>query len=151
MENIYHDYWDQELMYQFLTEDKCKKKAYVCSPFSADDKEGMLQNMRTARAYMFYAMKKMNMSARAPHAYLPKLLDDTYREERALALSFDMKLLEICEIVIVCGTRISRGMQMEIEQAFRLNKEVYHWPDTDQAQLLPLKKWRQVYEMQIQK
>lgn len=65
MENIYHDYWDQELMYQFLTEDKCKKKAYVCSPFSADDKEGMLQNMRTARAYMFYAMKKMNMSARA--------------------------------------------------------------------------------------
>ena len=33
MENIYHDYWDQELMYQFLTEDKCKKKAYVCSPF----------------------------------------------------------------------------------------------------------------------
>lgn len=24
MENIYHDYWDQELMYQFLTEDKCK-------------------------------------------------------------------------------------------------------------------------------
>ena len=41
MENIYHDYWNQELMYQFLTEDKCKKKAYVCSPFSADDKEGI--------------------------------------------------------------------------------------------------------------
>lgn len=76
MENIYHDYWEQELMYQFLTEDKCKKKAYVCSPFSADDKEGMLQNMRTARAYMFYAMKKMNMSARAPHAYLPMLVCD---------------------------------------------------------------------------
>lgn len=76
MENIYHDYWEQELMYQFLAEDKCKKKAYVCSPFSADDKEGMLQNMRTARAYMFYAMKKMNMSARAPHAYLPMLVCD---------------------------------------------------------------------------
>ena len=27
MENIYHDYWEQELMYQFLAEDKCKKKA----------------------------------------------------------------------------------------------------------------------------
>ena len=25
MENIYHDYWQQELMYQFLVEDKCKK------------------------------------------------------------------------------------------------------------------------------
>ena len=30
MENIYHDYWQQELMYQFLVEDKCKKKAYDC-------------------------------------------------------------------------------------------------------------------------
>lgn len=29
MENIYHDYWQQELMYQFLVEDKCKKKANV--------------------------------------------------------------------------------------------------------------------------
>ena len=28
MESIYHDYWQQELMYQFLVEDKCKKKAY---------------------------------------------------------------------------------------------------------------------------
>ena len=46
MENIYHDYWQQELMYQFLEEDKCKKKAYVCSPYSAENNEGMLQNMR---------------------------------------------------------------------------------------------------------
>ena len=70
MENIYHDYWQQELMYQFLVEDKCKKKAYVCSPYSAENNEGMLQNMRTARAYMFYALKKMCMCARAPHAFL---------------------------------------------------------------------------------
>lgn len=28
MDNIYHDYWEQELMYQFITEDKCRKKAY---------------------------------------------------------------------------------------------------------------------------
>lgn len=39
MENIYHDYWQQELMYQFLVEDKCKKKAYVCSPYSAENNE----------------------------------------------------------------------------------------------------------------
>lgn len=31
MDNIYHDYWEQELMYQFITEDKCRKKAYVLS------------------------------------------------------------------------------------------------------------------------
>lgn len=80
MDNIYHDYWEQELMYQFITEDKCRKKAYVCSPVSADSKNGMLQNMRTARAYMFYALKNLNVNARAPHAYLPMLLcDSVYR------------------------------------------------------------------------
>ena len=88
MENIYHDYWQQELMYQFLVDDKCKKKAYVCSPYSAEDNEGMLQNMRTARAYMFYALKKMGMCARAPHAFLPMLLCDNVPSERAIALKF---------------------------------------------------------------
>ena len=52
MENIYHDYWQQELMYQFLVEDKCKKKAYVCSPFSAENDEGMLQNKEKMRRWI---------------------------------------------------------------------------------------------------
>lgn len=126
-------------------------RAYICSPLSAETEDEIRRNMLQARQFMKQIADIYGYRTYAPHAYLPELLDDTYREERALALSFDMKLLEICEIVIVCGTRISRGMQMEIEQAFRLNKEVYHWPDTEQAQLLPIKKWRQVYEMQIQK
>lgn len=94
MENIYHDYWQQELMYQFLVEDKCKKKAYVCSPYSAENNEGMLQNMRTARAYMFYALKKMGMCARAPHAFLPMLLCDSVPSERAIALKFGIEFLK---------------------------------------------------------
>lgn len=126
-------------------------RAYICSPLSSETEDEIRRNMLRARQFMKQIADIYGYRTYAPHAYLPELLDDTYREERALALSFDMKLLEICEIIIVCGTRISRGMQMEIEQAFRLNKEVYHWPDTQQAQLLPIKKWRQVYEMQIQK
>ena len=105
MENIYHDYWQQELMYQFLVEDKCKKKAYVCSPYSAENNEGMLQNMRTARAYMFYALKKMGMCARAPHAFLPMLLCDSVPSERAIALKFGLELLERSDVLLVCGNR----------------------------------------------
>ena len=129
MENIYHDYWEQELMYQFLTEDKCKKKAYVCSPFSADDKEGMLQNMRTARAYMFYAMKRMNMSARAPHAYLPMLVCDKVPNERALALEFGVNLLTRCDVLLVCGNRISNGMVQEISNAAILGMPIIVFDD----------------------
>lgn len=124
MENIYHDYWQQELMYQFLVEDKCKKKAYVCSPYSAENNEGMLQNMRTARAYMFYALKKMGMCARAPHAFLPMLLCDSVPSERAIALKFGIELLERSDVLLVCGNRISNGMKSEIANAAMLRMPI---------------------------
>ncbi len=62
MENIYHQCWEQDLIYQFIKNDKCRKKAYICSPLSADKDEDFVKNMRTARAYMFYALKKMNLN-----------------------------------------------------------------------------------------
>ena len=68
MDNIYHQYWQQELMYQLASADRYRKRAYVCSPFRADTHEQCEKNLRTARAYMFYANKKMNMNAAAPHA-----------------------------------------------------------------------------------
>lgn len=120
MNNIYHNYWEQELAYQFVTNDRCRKKAYVCSPLSAERDEEFVENMRTARAYMFYAMKKMNLNARAPHAYLPMLLCDRVPAERALGLQFGLRLMENCELMLICGNRISRGMRGEIEQAVKL-------------------------------
>lgn len=129
MDNIYHDYWEQKLMYQFITEDKCRKKAYVCSPFSADSKDGMLQNMRTARAYMFYALKNLNVNARAPHAYLPMLLCDNVPNERAIALKFGIELLERSDVLLVCGNRISNGMKNEIANAAMLRMPIVVFDD----------------------
>ena len=117
MENIYCDNWERELDCQFLIPDRCREKAYICSPLSADQDGQMLENMRTARAYMFYAMKKMNLAARAPHAYLPMLLCDRIPAERVLGLQFGLRLLESCDRMLVCGNRISRGMRGEIEKA----------------------------------
>lgn len=88
MENIYYEGWEQELVYKFLPYDRCKKRAYICSPLSADTNEGIAQNMQAARAYMFYAMKRMGMNASAPHAYLPMILCDNIPSDRALALQF---------------------------------------------------------------
>ena len=55
MDNIYHQYWQQELMYQLASADRYRKRAYVCSPFRADTREQREKNLRAARAYMFYA------------------------------------------------------------------------------------------------
>ena len=120
MENIYHEGWEQELMYQFLLNNGGKKRAYICSPLSADTNEGIARNMLMARAYMFYAIKKMGMNASAPHAYLPIILCDNIPSDRALALQFDLKLLKGSDILLICGTRISSGMHREIAYAIRL-------------------------------
>lgn len=30
MDNIYHQYWQQELMYQLASADRYRKRAYIC-------------------------------------------------------------------------------------------------------------------------
>ena len=123
MENIYYEGWEQELVYQFLP-DRCRKRAYVCSPLSADTDEGIVRNMQAARAYMFYAMKKMGMNASAPHAYLPMILCYNIPSDRALALRFGLELLKGSDVLLVCGNRISSGMRGEIAHAARLKMPV---------------------------
>ena len=124
MDNIYHQYWQQELMYQLASADRYRKRAYVCSPFRADTREQCEKNLRTARAYMFYANKKMNMNAAAPHAYLPLLLCDEIPAERAIALRFGLEILEQSDIMLVCGNRLSNGMRGEIAKAALLRMPI---------------------------
>ena len=124
MDNIYHQYWQQELMYQLASTDRCRKRAYVCSPFRADTREQCEKNLRTARAYMFYANKKMNMNAAAPHAYLPPLLCDEIPAERAIALRFGLEILEQSDVMLVCGNKLSNGMRGEIAKAALLRMPI---------------------------
>lgn len=69
---------------------------------------------------MHYAAKEMGLAARAPHAYLPMLLCDRIPNERALAIQFGLRLLEESDILLVCGDRISLGMQGEILHAISI-------------------------------
>ena len=124
MDNIYHQYWQQELMYQLASADRYRKRAYVCSPFRADTREQREKNLRTARAYMFYANKKMNMNAAAPHAYMPLLLCDEIPAERAIALRFGLEILEQSDVMLICGNRLSNGMRGEIVKAALLRMPI---------------------------
>ena len=124
MKNIYHEFWEQELASQFFNVDRSKQKAYVCSPLSADSEGGILSNMYTARAYMYYAMKQMQLYASAPHAFLPMLLSDKIPADRALGLDFGLRLLSQCDILLICGNRITNGMRDEIERAIILRMPI---------------------------
>lgn len=115
---------EQFLAYQFMDQDDQRKRAYICSPLSAKTDEEFVGNMHRAREYMHYAAKEMGLAARAPHAYLPMLLCDRIPNERALALQFGLRLLEESDILLVCGDRISLGMQGEILHAISIKTKI---------------------------
>lgn len=133
MNTLFTENWERCLETQFLKNDRCRRRAYICSPLGAEDDADFIRNMHAARAYMYYAYEKLGMYARAPHAYLPMLLCDKLPSERALALSFGLSLLESSEIILVCGNRLSSGMKGEIAHAalFQMpmivfDEELYH-------------------------
>ena len=111
---------EQFLEHQFISQEDQRTKAYICSPLSAKTAVEFVENMHRAREYMHYAAKEMGLTARAPHAYLPMVLCDRISNERALALRFGLELLEESDILLVCGDRISLGMQGEILHAISI-------------------------------
>ena len=119
MNNIYAKDWEQRLERKLFLRDRSLKRAYICSPLRGESEEETFCNMRRARAYMYYAVERMGYIAKAPHAYLPVLLCDEFSEERELALWFGLKLLQTCDVLLVCGNRISDGMRGEIAEAAR--------------------------------
>lgn len=84
--------------------------AYICSPYSGD----IPRNTLAARKYSRDATDK-GYIALAPHLLLPQYLSE--ETERELAIRTDLRLLELCQELWVCGDRISEGMEREIAHA----------------------------------
>jgi hypothetical protein len=100
------------------------KRVYICSPCRAAAPEGVIQNMKAARVYMFYAYTTHSLYPVAPHAYLPLFLRDDSECERKLAMSFGGALLPDCDEIHICGNRISEGMRDEIRSALQRYKPI---------------------------
>ena len=92
-------------------------KAYVASPLAAKTSEEREINMQKARAYEKAVSKHFSCKAVAPHGYLPYIIDDTVPEERRMAMDFGIKILESCDILVICGDTISPGMEEEMRYA----------------------------------
>lgn len=117
MDNIFSGNWESQLETQLLSFEPYRKTAYICSPLEGKSEEEMLQNIKNARAYMYYAITEIGCYARAPHAYLPMLLNNAQPSERRLAILFGDSLLQESDMMLVCGNWISEGMRNEIIRA----------------------------------
>ena len=116
--------WAQAMMYNVMLRDSFEPETYICSPLRAETVKGKEMNISAVRAYMSYVIVKMGISATAPHAFLPMVLDDEVPEERELALQFGLVVLKKCKRMFVCGGHLSPGMLGEIRKALELGKEI---------------------------
>lgn len=117
--------WERCLEAWLLGHSGRSERAYVCSPLCADTAGCIMLNMKGARAYMYYISQVFGCSPRAPHAYLPLVLDDQKEGERKHALKLGLLMLDKCDCVYVCGDRVSEGMAGEIARAVSRKIPVY--------------------------
>lgn len=90
------------------------KIVYIASPY-AGDVEG---NVAFAKAACRLAMEQGDTPV-AAHLLYPQMLDDAVPEQRELGLRMGLRLLEACGELWLCGSRVSGGMQEELEAAWR--------------------------------
>ena len=99
------------------------KKIYVCSPYAGDTET----NVRNARKYCEYVVRKCGAIPIAPHLFFPQFLDDDDPDRRELGQLLGMLWLEECDELWVIGRHISDGMKKEIEMAKKLDIPVRYF------------------------
>ena len=83
---------------------------YIASPYAGDVK----RNTEMARKYSRFAIEQGCIPI-TPHLWLPGILSEA--TERELAISIDLRLLDLVSELWVCGNVISEGMKREIAHA----------------------------------
>lgn len=116
-QNIFKKEWETLLIKKCLEHNTQKKNVYICSPLRANTIDEIYENMKNAQKYMFYVQSAYDVSAYAPHAYLPILLSDNSKEEREMALKLGLNILKKCQELYVCSDYLSEGMIGEIYYA----------------------------------
>lgn len=97
---------------------------YICSKYRGN----VAHNMAMARRYSRFAVDQGCVPL-TPHLWLPQFLSE--ETERELALRIDLRLLERCDELWVCGDEISEGMAREIERATDMGLPLRHITEED--------------------
>ena len=106
------------------TRNKDSPVVYICSRYRGD----IAHNMAMARRYSRFAADRGCVPL-TPHLWLPQFLSE--ETEREKAISMDLRLLERCDELWVCGDEISEGMAREIAHADETGIPVRHITEED--------------------
>lgn len=89
---------------------KERKIVYICSAYSGD----VEKNTKLARLYSRLAIDRGYIPL-TPHLLLPQFLSE--ETERELAMAIDLRLMDLCQEIWICGDVITRGMKRELQYA----------------------------------
>lgn len=122
----YHDPTVYEALTNIEREEKQKKQkrnlVFICSPFAGD----IESNTRRAKRYGRFALIK-KATPFVPHLLFPQFLNEDNPMERALGIEMGLEILTKCQELWVFGTKISKGMSLEIEAAKRLKMPIKYF------------------------
>lgn len=97
---------------------------YLAHPVSAPTREGIEANRARAARWAAWILKTYRVAVIADWIWCTGELEET-PENRTLGLAMDVELVGRADEVWMVGPRISQGMKLEAEEAFRLGKMVF--------------------------
>lgn len=95
------------------------KKVYICSPYRADSKEELRENIAAARRMCREAVDEGNLVL-CPHLLYPQFLRDEVEEEREKGIRAGLAMLEMADEIWMLSGKVSPGMCREIARAGEL-------------------------------
>ena len=88
---------------------------YICSPYRGDVQKNTAVACKVCRIATTNGLVPI-----APHLYFPRFLDDDNWYERDVGLKMGVALLKRCTEMWIIGTKVSEGMEFEIERAKKM-------------------------------
>ena len=93
------------------------KTAYIASRYRADTDEQFGKQLQLTKDISREVVAG-GYDVIVPHLYYPLFLDDNNEAERKAGIASAIRLLDICDILLVCiGRGVSEGMEAEITHA----------------------------------
>lgn len=99
-----------ETLYSIL----CDQTVYLCTALRAETYDKTVGNQIRAKRYAADVMEFYECKTVAPQACLPDLLDLEDPVQYRLSMQFRDRLMDFCDILLVCGNVVTQEMEQEL-------------------------------------
>ena len=103
---------------------RSRLKVYIVSKYAGDTET----NVQNALEYCRFAIKKRRIPF-ASHLLYPQMLDDNVEAEREIGTQYGLAWLRVCDEIWCFGTERSPGMERELQEAKRLDKQIRYFTE----------------------